>query len=65
MTNAALTKAVKEAVSSAMREQREMLAEVVAEAIEDVAMAAAIREGGRTKRVPRERVMQALRRGRK
>jgi len=56
-----MKKTLKEALIEGLRENRELLTEVVAEAIEDVAMAKAIERGSRSKEVSRDRVLAALR----
>ena len=61
MTKAALTQSLKEALVSSLSEHREDFRDLLAEVIEDVAMASAIREGENSKPVKRESVMKALR----
>jgi hypothetical protein len=65
MTQATLKRAIKEAFVEAIREQRHLITAAMAEAIEDSALASAIREGRRSKLVRREQVIRALRGGRK
>jgi hypothetical protein len=60
MTQAALKKVVKEALVETLRENPRLLNRAVADAMEEVALAAAIRAGRKTKRVSGERVMRAL-----
>ena len=60
MTQASLTKSVKQALIEGLRENREDFRDLLAEVIEDVALANAIREGRKTKPVKRESVMKAL-----
>jgi hypothetical protein len=60
MTEAALARTVKLALVQGLRENRDVFRDLLAEVIEDVALAGAIREGEKTKPVKREAVMQAL-----
>jgi hypothetical protein len=53
-----LKQVFKEALTETFHEQREFLREVFAEAIEDVALFEAIREGQRTPRATREEVFR-------
>lgn len=55
--------AVKEALAEVLLEQRELLHSVVAEVLEDFAVAEAIREGRKTGTVSRTAVMRTLRGG--
>jgi hypothetical protein len=55
-----LKTAMKEALVEALSEQRELLHEVIAEALEDFALTEAIRAGRKTKLIPRDQVMRAL-----
>jgi hypothetical protein len=57
----ALKQVLKEALTETLHEQRELLHEVFAEVLEEFALAEAIREGQKTKRVSREEVFTALR----
>ncbi|NCO33102.1 MAG: hypothetical protein AUJ92_15385 [Armatimonadetes bacterium CG2_30_59_28] len=50
----------KEAISETLREERDLLHDVFAEVLEDVALTAAIREGRRTELAAREEVFAAL-----
>ncbi len=52
--------ALKEALAETLQEQRELLHEVFAEALEDFALAEAIREGRKTKMVTRDEVFGVL-----
>jgi hypothetical protein len=61
MTQATLTKNIKRALVESLRDKRDELRDLLAEVLEDVALANAIREGERTKPVKREAVMKALR----
>jgi signal transduction histidine kinase len=61
MTENALKEALKEALTEALQEQRELLHEVFTEVLEDFGLAAAIRQGQKTKRAPREEVFRVLR----
>jgi hypothetical protein len=60
MTQATLTKSIKEALAQGLRENRDELRDLFAEVLEDLALANSIREGARSKPVKRERVMKAL-----
>ena len=55
-----LKQALKEALIETLQEQRDMFREVVAEALEDFALAEAIREGRKTKKASREEVLRIL-----
>ncbi len=61
MTEATLTRSLKQAMTSSLREHRDDFRDLLAEVIEDVAMASAIREGEKSKPVKREAVIRALR----
>ena len=61
MTQAALTRSLKQALTESLRENRELFRDLLAEVIEDVSLANAIREGERTKPVKRQTVLKALR----
>ena len=61
MKDAALTRSLKKALAATLRENREAVRDLLAEVIEDVSLAGAIREGERTRTVKRETVMRALR----
>ena len=56
----ALKVAVKEAFAEALLEQRDLLRELMAEALEDIVLAEAIREGRRSKPAAREDVFRIL-----
>lgn len=58
-----LKNTLKEVLVEALHEEQDWLRQTMAEAVEDVAMARAIQEGAKTPRVSREKVMQALRKG--
>ena len=58
---ALIENALKEALTETLKEQRELLHEVFTEALEDFALAEAIREGQKTKRAAREEVFRVLR----
>jgi len=64
MVALALKNAVKAALAEGLREHREDLRDLVAEVIEDVALANAIREGEKTKPVSRAAILRALKGGR-
>ena len=57
----ALRGLLQRAVADALAEQRDLLREIVAEAMEEVAMIEAIEEGRQTERVSRSSVFDALR----
>jgi hypothetical protein len=59
----ALRLMLKEALSEALEERRDLLHEIVAEVLEDVGMVEAIREGRQTEEVSREEVFGRLRGG--
>jgi signal transduction histidine kinase len=61
LSESTLKEALKEALAETLREQRELLHEVFTEVLEDFGLAAAIREGQKTKRVPHEEVFRVLR----
>jgi hypothetical protein len=61
MTQASLKNAIKQAVIEVVREERHLFAEALVEAMEDVALASAIREGRKSKSVTRKEVMRSLR----
>jgi hypothetical protein len=63
MTQAALARSFKQALTEALRENREVVRDLLAEVIEDVSLANAIREGEKSKPVKRASVMKALRTG--
>jgi hypothetical protein len=52
--------ALKEALTETLQEQRELLHEVFAEVLEDFALAEAIREGQKTKKVAWDEVFRVL-----
>jgi len=60
MKETALIKALKEALVETLQEQRDLLHDVVTEALEDFALAEAIREGQKTKKASRDEVFQIL-----
>ena len=55
-----LKQAMKEALAETFAEQRDLFREVVAEALEDFALAEAIEEGQQSEKVSRERVFDVL-----
>jgi hypothetical protein len=55
LSEAALKKLLKEAFTEMLQEQRDLLHEVFAEVLEDIALAEAIREGQQTEKVARRR----------
>jgi hypothetical protein len=60
MKRSASARNVKEAVIQGLREHRDELKDLLAEVLEDVAMAHAIEEGAKSPAVSRQRVMKAL-----
>ncbi|MGH8591745.1 MAG: hypothetical protein ACREXX_21225 [Gammaproteobacteria bacterium] len=60
LSEVALKKLFKEALTETLQKQRELLHDVFAEVLEDIALAEAIREGQRTERVAREDVFRSL-----
>ena len=50
----------KEALTETFQEQRDLLREIIAEAIEDIALAKAVRDGRKTPPVSRAEVMRLL-----
>lgn len=51
---------LKEALAETLREQRDLLHDVFAEVLEDIALAEAIRQGQQTERVGRDAMMRVL-----
>ena len=62
MTQAALTRSLKQALLQSVQENRDVFRDLLAEVIEDVSMSNAIREGEKTRRVRRSSVIKALER---
>ncbi|HUT35963.1 MAG TPA: hypothetical protein VNE39_20920 [Planctomycetota bacterium] len=60
LDDARLRQIVKEAVVELLQERRGLMHDLVAQAIEDVALSRAIEEGEKTERVSREAVFKAL-----
>ncbi len=60
LTEEGLKKLFKEALVETLQEQRELLHEVFAEVLEDIALAEAIREGRQTEAVSREEIFRIL-----
>jgi hypothetical protein len=60
MTQASLTRSLKDALTQTLRENRDAVRDLLAEVIEDVALTNAIREGERTRQVKKETVLKAL-----
>ena len=58
--DARLKELLKQAILEILDERREVLSEVLMEALEDIAMAAAIKEGENTPLVSREDIFQLL-----
>lgn len=61
LTQQTLKRTFKEALAETLQEHRGLLREVFAETLEDFLLSEAIREGRKTKRVPREQVLKVLR----
>ena len=64
MSNA-LNQSIKRAVFETLRENRDAVRDLLAEVLEDVALANAVREGEKSKPVKRASVMKTLRAKRK
>ncbi|MGH8478854.1 MAG: hypothetical protein ACREXK_04560 [Gammaproteobacteria bacterium] len=62
LSESAFKKLFKEALTETLQEQRELLHDVFAEVLEDIALAEAIREGQRTEQVAREEIFKSLER---
>ena len=60
LNESTLKKLFKEALTETFQEQRELLHQLFAEAMEDVALEEAIREGRQTETVPRETIFRTL-----
>ena len=60
MTKAALVESLKDAILLSLRDNRDAVRDLIAEVMEDVALANAIRDGQRSKPVRRDAVMKAL-----
>jgi hypothetical protein len=60
MTQASLTRIIKQAMTDTLRDNRDAVRDMLAEVLEDLAMVNAIRGGEQTRRVKREAVMKAL-----
>ena len=60
MSPSSLTRSIKQAMTEGLKENRDVLRDLLAEVIEDPALANAIREGEKTKRVRKQLVMKAL-----
>ncbi len=60
LNESTLKKLFKEALTETFQEQRELLHQLFAEAMEDVALEEAIREGQQTETVPRETIFRTL-----
>jgi len=60
MTQAALTRNLKQALVQSLKENRDVFRDLLAEVIEDVCLANAIREGEKSKVVKRDAVLKAL-----
>ncbi len=64
MKRASLTSNLKEALVQALTENRDAVRDLLAEVLEDVALASAIRQGEKTRPVKRATVLRALSRRR-
>ena len=60
MTQASLTRSIRQALTQTLRENRDDLRDLMAEVLKDVALAHAIERGQKTKAVKRALVMRAL-----
>ena len=60
LSESALKKLFKEALTETLQEQRELLHDVFAEVLEDIALAEAIRKGQQTEPVAREDIFRSL-----
>ena len=60
LNESTLKKLFKEALTETFQEQRELLHQLFAEAMEDVALEEAIREGRQTETVPRKAIFRTL-----
>jgi hypothetical protein len=60
MTQASLTRSLKLAMTETLRDNRDDVRDLLAEVLEDLLLANAIRAGERTRPVKREAVMKAL-----
>jgi hypothetical protein len=60
LSESALKKLFKEAITETLQEQRELLRDVFAEVLEDIAFAEAIRQGQQTEQVAREEIVRSL-----
>jgi hypothetical protein len=60
MTQETLSRGIKQAMLQGLRDNRDAVRDLLAEVLEDIALANAIREGERTRPVSRESVKRAL-----
>lgn len=60
MTQASLTRSLKEALTETLRDNRDAVRDILAEVLEDVALTNAIREGEKTRPVKKDTVLKAL-----
>ncbi len=60
MTQASLTRSIRQALTQTLRENRDDVRDLLAEVLEDVALARAIERGQKTKPIKRALVMRAL-----
>ena len=60
MTQASLTRNMSRALTQALRDNRDEVRDLLAEVLEDVALANAIERGQKTRPVKRDAVMRAL-----
>ena len=58
--NDAFKQVLKEALAETLHEQRDLLHEIFAEVLEDMALGEAIREGRQTERIGRDEVFKVL-----
>ena len=60
MTQATLTRSIKQAMAETLRDNRDAVRDLLAEVLEDIALVNAIRAGEKSRRIKRESVMKAL-----
>jgi hypothetical protein len=60
MTQATLTRSIKQAMAETLRDNRDAVRDLLAEVLEDIALVNAIRAGEKSRLVKRESVMKAL-----
>lgn len=60
MTQASLTRTIREALAQGLRDNRDAVRDLLSEVLEDIALAHAIEQGRKTKPVKRASVIKAL-----